>query len=194
VEERRAIDLEARVRRLERENRRWKLAALLGAAGLALVPLWGPASLSAVAKGIDAPALQSALAPEVVEARRFVLRDASGVSRATLGVADDGTPLLVFYNGDGEPRAVLGQTQVYLSSDGGGTAVKLLANAGGIPALRLERDGRLRAVLGMTGDGALALGFYGQDGKGRALLDVGADGSPGLTLFTKSGKVAWSAP
>lgn len=83
---------------------------------------------------------------------------------------------------------------LFLSGDDGGSAVKLLVNPGGTPALRLEKDGRLRAVLGMTGDGTLALGFYGQDGKGRALLDVGVDGSPGLTLFTKTGKVAWSAP
>jgi len=193
VEDTRAIGLEARVSRLERENRRWRLAAAAMAA-LALAWLAGQRLPSAVAKGIDLPALRAGLGSSVVEAQRFVLRDASGQPRASLAVSDDGMPLLMFLDKDGEARGVLGPKHLVLSSDDGSSAVRLLVNPGGTPAVRLEKDGRLRAVLGMTGDGTLALGFYGHDGKGGALLDVGADGSPGLTLFSRSGKVAWSAP
>jgi hypothetical protein len=192
VDDTRATRLEARLSRLERDNRWWKLAAAMGGA-LALAALLGSTLPSAVAKGVE-PAAPRAAGPGVVEAQRFVLRDASGLPRASLAVSDDGVPLLIFLDRDGEPRGVLGPKHLLLASDDGGSAVKLLVNPGGTPALRLEKDGRLRAVLGMTGDGTLALGFYGQDGKGRALLDVGIDGSPGLTLFTKTGKVAWSAP
>lgn len=189
-----AHDLQARVARLEREGRRWRLAAAIGPVALAVAALLGQTLPSAVAKGVDTGPLRPAGAPGVVEAQRFVLRDPSGAARATLATTDEGVPLLVFMDREGEPRAILGQKQVYLSDEGGSSAVKLLVNPGGTPALRLEKDGRLRAVLGMTTEGTLALGFYGQDGKGRALLDVGADGSPGLTLFGKTGKVAWSVP
>lgn len=193
MDDSRTIALEARMSRLERENRRWRLAAA-AAGALALLAVAGHGLPSAVAKGIDLPALRAGLGSSVVEAQRFVLRDASGQPRASLAVSDDGMPLLMFLDKDGEARGVLGPKHLLLSSDDGSSAVKLLVNPGGTPAVRLEKDGRLRAVLGMTGDGTLALGFYGHDGKGRALLDVGVDGSPGLTLFSRSGKVAWSAP
>ena len=187
------LDLEARVSRLERHVGRWKLVAALGPVALAVAVLTGP-GVPARAKGLDEWAARPGLAPAVVEAQRFVLSDASGRVRATLGAGEDGTPSLTFVDADGEARAALGPRYLFLAGDDGVTAVKLLVNPGGTPALRMEKAGRLRAVLGMTADGTLALGFYGRDGKGRALLDVAADGSPGLTLFHTSGRVAWSAP
>jgi hypothetical protein len=193
MEQRRTSDLEGRVSRLERENRRWKRLAAVGPA-LALVALLGQALPSAGARGHDSPGARPALTPTVIEAERFVLRDARGAARASLSMAADGEPLLLFLDRDGAARTVLAPSHLVLSGEEPGTTVKLLVNRGGTPALRLEKEGRLRAVLGMAGDGTLALGFYGDDGKGRALLDVGADGAPGLTLFTRSGKVAWSAP
>jgi hypothetical protein len=194
VEDARTIALEARMSRLERETRRWRLAAAVAGPVALLAVVGGHGLPSAVAKGGELPGLRGGVGSSVVEAQRFVLRDASGQPRASLALSDDGMPLLLFLDRDGETRGVLGQKHLVLSSDDGGSAVKLLVNPGGTPAVRLEKDGRLRAVLGMTGDGTLALGFYGHDGKGRALLDVGVDGSPGLTLFSRSGKVAWSAP
>lgn len=191
--ERAPIDLEARVRRLEREARRWRRLAALGAV-LALAAVLAQGLPTAVARGVDPPAARPGLAPARVEAGEFVLRDPSGAARATLALAADGAPVLRFLDRAGAVRAVLAPTHLVLSGEEPGNAVKLLVNPGGTPALRLERDGRLRAVLGMAGDGTLALGFYGDDGGGRALLDVRADGAPGLTLFTKGGKVAWSAP
>jgi len=186
--------LEARVEVLERELRRWRLAAVAGPVVLTVLVLGQGVLPTAGAKGLDAPSARPGASPAELTAERFVLRDASGATRATLGLTADGTPLLTFLDRDGAPRAALAPSQLYLSGEDAATAAKLLVTPGGTPALRLEKDGRLRAVLGMTSDGTLALGFYGHDGKGRALLDVGADGSPGLTLFNKSGKVAWSAP
>jgi hypothetical protein len=198
VETRETIDathtLTVRVAILERELRRWRVVALAAPMVLATLVVgsgWLPA---AGAKGLDAPPARPALVNGELSAERFVLRDGAGAVRATLALAPDGAPLLTFFDRDGLPRAALAPSQLSLSGEDTVTAAKLLVTPGGTPALRLEKDGRLRAVLGMATDGTLALGFYGQDGRGRALLDVGADGSPGLTLFSKSGKVAWSAP
>jgi hypothetical protein len=188
----RSLEIDARLCRLECELRRWRMLAALGPIALLVVAVTGSPLSIAGTKPMDAFPRSPSPGSPVVEAQRFVLRDAAGATRVTLALAEDGLPLLTFFDGDGEPQAALGPRHLYLSGDGN-TAVKLLVNPGGTPALRLEKQGRLRAVLGMANDGTLALGFYGQDGKGRALLDVAADGSPGLTLFHKSGKV-WSAP
>jgi hypothetical protein len=194
VEQGSARDLDARVTRLECEVRRWRLAALVVPAALAAAALGGPALPTAGAKAVEpAPGRLPVGSGEVV-AERFVLRDAGGTTRALLGPGPEGEPTLILLDRFGVSRAVIGPSQLSLSGIDGGTAARLLVTPGGAPALRLEKDGRLRAVLGMTADGTLALGFYGQDGTGRALLDVGKDGPPGLTLFHRSGKVAWSAP
>jgi hypothetical protein len=186
-------DLEDRLNRLERENRRWKWLAAVGPA-VALVALLGQTLPSAGAIGHDSPGARPAPTSAVVEAQRFVLRDPSGTARATLAMGADGAPVFHFLDRDGAARAVLAPSHLVLSGQEPGSAVKLLVNRGGLPALRLEKDGRLRAVVGMAGDGTLALGFYGEDGQGRALLDVNAQGTPGLTLFDPGGKVTWSAP
>jgi hypothetical protein len=188
------MELEVRLTRLERELRRWRLLAALGPLALGIATVAGLALPAVGARLPDTPGIRPGTAAEVVEAHRFVLRDPDGRARATLALADDGIPRLSFLDGDGEARSALGPRHLYLAGDDGVAAIKLFVNQGGTPALRLEQAGRLRAVLGMTTDGTLALGFYGQDGKGRALLDVGSDGAPGLTLFHASGKVVWSAP
>jgi hypothetical protein len=191
---RNAGDLDARLTRLEAEVRRWRLTALVVPAALVALWLAGTARPSAGARGLDLPPGRPVVGPAEVAATRFVLRDASGTPRAVLGVAPDGEPMLSFLDRAGDTRAALAPGHLALTGDDGVSAARLLISPGGTPALRLEKDGRLRAVLGMTGDGILALGLYGQDGSGRALLDVAADGAPGLTLFHRGGKVAWSAP
>jgi hypothetical protein len=193
VERRWTSDVEGRLSRLERENRRWKWLAAVGPA-LALAGLLGQSLPSAGAIGQDTPGARPVPTASVVEAQRFVLRDPSGTPRATLAMGADGAPFFHFLDRDGAIRAVLAPSHLVLSGQEPGSAVKLLVTRGGLPALRLEKDGRLRAILGMAGDGTLALGFYGDDGNGRALLDLSAKGAPGLTLFDPGGKVTWSAP
>lgn len=194
MEHARSLELETRLTRLEAEVRRWRRLAVLGPLALVVATVTGLALPAIGGRPADSPVVRPTALGDVVEARRFVLRDAEGRPRATLAVADDGIPRLSFVDADGETRAALGPRHLYLAAEDGMAAIKLFVNQGGTPALRLEQGGRLRAVLGMTADGTLALGFYGQDGKGRALLDVGSNGAPGLTLFHASGKVAWSAP
>lgn len=185
-------DLARRLERLETANRRWKRLGMLSLAGLATVLAMSQGVPRAVATAPEPPLPLPRKAADVVEAHQFVLRDKSGVIRATLAMSKDGEPVLMFLDPDERIRAVLAQSELHLSGANSSTAVKVIVNADGRPALRLEKDGKLRAVLGMTADGVLALGLYDQEGKGRALLDVSADGSPGLALFNQSGKVTWS--
>lgn len=184
--------LAERLDRLERINRRWRRLALLAFAGLGGAVLAGLTVPGASARGVEPALPWPRQAAETVEAQQFVLRDKSGITRAMLAMSGDGLPLLVFLDPQERVRAVLGQQELSLSGDRD-TAVKLFVNPDGRPALRLEKDGKLRAVLGMTTEGILALGLYDRDGKGRALLDVDAHGSPGLSLFDKAGRLTWSA-
>ncbi len=86
--------LAQRLDRLERENRRLKLA------GAILL-------LALVAVGAMGQVLPKAV-PKVVEAERFVLRDTKGKTRGGLGVLADGTTALAFYDQNEKVRAVLG--------------------------------------------------------------------------------------
>src|SRR5262245_28930563 len=113
-----------RLARLERSVRRQRSILTLALAATACL----------FASGFTAPA------PDVVTARRFVLVDESGSTRATLETADSGVSLqlmdldgtarvglgtgvdatgwLHFRNGKGEPRMMLGQGGMTLLDDG----------------------------------------------------------------------------
>jgi hypothetical protein len=88
--------LEGRLDRLERENRRLKRLLGAGLGALVIVSLTGPAAARALAP----PAAQ-------IEAQRFVVRDAAGRVRATLGL-DAGAARLVLMDGDGSITVELG--------------------------------------------------------------------------------------
>ena len=74
------------------------------------------------------PVMRSASPEKVVEAEKFVLRDAHGRSRAVMTVSADGSPVLALSDQDGTTRATLA------------------VSADGSPGLDLaDREGRLRA-------------------------------------------------
>ena len=83
--------LEQRIERVERENRRLKIAALT-----ALLGLGGAFSLGAAANP-----------PQKLEAETIVLRDAQGKSRIVLGVDEEG-PGIAFLDTKGKLRLNLG--------------------------------------------------------------------------------------
>ncbi len=85
-----ADTLADRVGRLERENRRLKLAGLLA---LSLVA-------SVFVMGQSRP-------PATIEAREFVIVDKAGKSFGRLGIGDDGLPILVMRGKDDTIRALL---------------------------------------------------------------------------------------
>lgn len=151
-----------RVDRLERQNRRLKHVGAAVAIGIATVVLMG----------------QARTAAKVVEAERFIVRDAGGRTRATLGVAADGEAGLYFVDRDGKLRAALA-----LKTDGG-------------PNLTLlDRDEKPRVGLVVGADGTPVLGLFDRDKKLRATLSVAADGTPFLSFKDRDGKViGWDAP
>src|SRR5262249_32763065 len=87
-------ELMRRVHRLERAHRRWRRGALSGLIGLLALALMGQARLGT--------------APKLIEAERFVVRDASGKMRVLLGDTGTGVPALIFFDEREKTRALLG--------------------------------------------------------------------------------------
>ncbi len=114
------MSLEQRVERLERENRRLKLAGGAVVAVLLIVALVG----AVMPQGI----------PEVIDARMFRVVDESGTVRATLGasairyfdenshqhvrMSDEG---ITYFDEDHNMRATLGRTEIVTPSTGATT-------------------------------------------------------------------------
>jgi len=188
--------LTQRLDRLERENRRLKVAGAVLVLALVAVGAMGQMIPRAVSK--------------VVEAERFVLRDTTGKGLAILGtdasgilalsladqtgkiraglvVTPDGMPVLSLYDQNGKPRAGLG----------------VLAD--GTPGLALhDQNGKERLLLNVTTNGP-SLILQDENSKARAVLgqtvlEVKATGTveqrpaSSLVLFDKDGKVIWKAP
>ena len=143
----------ARLEHLERQQRRWRGAAVVG--GLALVSL---------------ALMGQKPAGRTVEAERFVLRDSAGRARAELVMVDgEQSVALRFKDGDGMPRLTLGTENgaavVVLNEAGGKLRAGLVALPHGAPGLNLyDGTGKPRAELSLTRDGSPALTFNDRDG------------------------------
>ena len=169
--------LVTRVNRLERENRRMKLAGVLVLLGIAAVIVMGQTKAKRVAKQF--------------EAERFILRDASGKLRGGLSVFPDGTVGLVI---TGEKRNAGVAIQVL--PDGTSTLelthsnnqrVTLSITPNEITQLTLgvaDKTPVLGAAIFKSGKSALL--FLDNNSKQRALLQTDPDGTPALSLFDKN--------
>jgi hypothetical protein len=157
--------LTQRLDRLERENRRWRLAGCLSVLGLVAVALMGQAMPGKAAK--------------VVEAEEFVLRDAGGIERAALRM-EAGSPWLELFDQGGKLRTFVAPSNIGLMD---GPRVRLLLTLyEDQPLIQLYGDaGNLRAQLGIHKNGAVGLRLGGV-GPGDVDLGVGADGSAELAL------------
>lgn len=132
-----------RLERLEREHRRVNRVGSVVLVGVVAAVLMGQTKPSKV--------------PKVVEAEQFVIRDAGGMQRASLGVLPGGAVGLLLTDKDGKRRAVLS------------------VSADGYPGMVLaDKDEMLRALLLVAADG-IVLGLKDKDGKTRAGMDVSAD-------------------
>ncbi|MFQ5847787.1 MAG: hypothetical protein ACE5IQ_09005 [Candidatus Methylomirabilales bacterium] len=142
-----------RLNRMERETRRWQWIATvtLGVIGAALV--LGHAPRHRVRK--------------VLEAERFVLRDANGKGRAELGFIN-GASVLLLNDEDEMP----------------GVALSVLPNGPRRVSL-LDRNGKTRSILTARADGDSGLRLFDKNRVHRASLDVMADGRPVLRLAEK---------
>ncbi len=146
-----------RLDRLERENRRLKIAGAI----LLLVVAAGGAMGQVLPKAV----------PKVVEAERFVLRDTKGKILATLGAEASGLLALVLYDQNGKARAVLGvvadgRPVLSLLDQNGKDRAGLGLLPDGVPTLSLlDQNGKDRATLAVKADGTPALGLFDRDGK-----------------------------
>ena len=149
--------LEKSNRELGRECRWWRRGA--GGCGLVVVVL-GMVGANAVEK-----------VQKTVEAQNFVLRDAIGRVRASLGFRSDGTPGFALMDEEARVRLALD------------------LGADGVPGVNLYgTDGQLQAALAVRPDGSPGLGFFNDGGKVRLSLDLGPQrAAPGLTLFDRAG-------
>ncbi len=159
--------LTARLDRLERENRRLKLAGAILLLALAAVGAMGQVLPKAV--------------PKVIEAERFVLRDTKGKIVAILGADAPGTPALSLHDQNEKVRAALaiaadGRPFLALLDQNGKQRAALSVGVDGTSALLLsDQNGKLRA--GMTATGT-----------------VEQRPASSLVLFDRDGKVIWRVP
>lgn len=156
---------EERLEKLERElsrvkNRnRWLLAGV-GLCLMSMVVVYGPGLASLTAHASEG-------APKEIRATSFVLEDANGKPRASLGMDEDGLVLRMRYeNGNIGAALCLHDEKMVLS----------LA----------DNSGKPRAVLGVTKNMPL-LCLYDEKEEPRATLAVLADG-PHLVLLDEKGK------
>lgn len=116
-------------------------------------------------------------APRVVEAERYVLRDANGAPRAWLGVGPDGTAGLELLDAARVIRVAL-----HLRADG---AVALRLN---------DKDGHTRSLLSVGSDETHGLEFMDKERRVRGQIGLQPDGAPGIVLLDGALRVLWKAP
>jgi hypothetical protein len=153
------LTLARRIERLERAERRWRTVAATAVLGVAAVVLMGQKP-----------------APRIVEAERFILRDAAGRVRAELAVESEQSVALRFRDPDTMPRLSIGTEN--------GASVLVLN----------EQGGKVRAGLVTLPHGAPALTLYDPNGKNRAELALTREGAPALTILDRDGFLAWKTP
>ena len=166
--------LAERVGRLESENRRFKRQnRRLRAAAILLVAAFGAAFW-----------LGQAAVPKVIEAQRFVLRDAHGKELAVLGVSKG-----LGYRDYADPRlAPEGPTLALYDSNGKRrVAVGLTENEQGIALYGAAGD--IRAYLSPD-----VLGVFAEAGRGGSSLISVFGEKPQLVLRDAEGKELFSAP
>jgi len=174
-----------RLEKLERQNRRFRIGALLVLLIVGLLVVIG------------------ARPANIVQAEKFVLVDQSGRTMATLGPDANGLP------GVSIKDMSTGKERVWLGLWGKGTEVGLglydqnnkersrlgiLAN--GTMRLSVNDDsGKLRAWLGQSGNGKESgVGFYDANEKERAWIGIAGGTSPRVIFYDADHKESWGAP
>ena len=173
--------LKDRLDRLERGHRRLRRFGLLVFLGAGLLFVMGQTSPGIV--------------PEVIEAKRFVVKDASGRNLAALGTDRDGAPLLVLTNLDGGLGATLEVTAarrpaLTLYDRNGNSRATMSVDAEGSPSLSLsDKTGTPRLGLAVATQGSGGLVLYGDRNTARASLGLGTSWSPYLVFMDDGGNV-----
>ena len=157
-------DLMQRLNNVETQNRRYlyiAICVLLAGMGLFVM---GQAKTRDVKK--------------VVEAEKFILRDAQGKIRAGLALNADGALRLLLADQEGNPRADLSVL------DNGRAGLSLI-----------DKNGVIRAGLTTLPTGAPDFGLA--DAEGNVRVGIGfdkRDGSPALAVYNTNKSPVWRAP
>jgi len=176
--------VEARLEKLEQQNRRLKFV------GIVVV-------LFAVAGLLMGQALPRS---RTIEAEEIVLRDSAGTPRAVWSLKPDGAPTLAFFDPTGKARAWLGvkaggSPYLLFADQGGKPRAGLTVKDDGSPDLTLiDLAGNPRALLQVPSDGQAGLALYDHLGRARLGVSVSRSGLPDVRLLDKDGKVVWKAP
>lgn len=174
-----------RIGKLERQNRLFKVAALV--ALLVSVSMF----------------LIAARPANVVTAERFVVQDASGKTIATLGPDTDGLPGLSIKDPTtGKERSWLGlwnkgqEVSLGFFDQNSKERSRLGILASGITRLNIDdENGKLRAWIGQSGGGKESgIGFYDGAEKERAWMGIAQGTSPRVIFYDLSHEESWSAP
>lgn len=173
-----------RIECLERESRRWRLAALVVGGVLGIAGLTG--------------ATKMAPTTDELRARRIVIVDPNDQERVQISVKDDGSAVLAVNDQEGDARVSLrvlrdGRPEVALSDKGDKPRIKLylselpqlLRGQGGLapdPYVSLYYpDGQAALELRLALNEAPGLGLWDDRGNSRAILYLG-HGEPKLVL------------
>lgn len=177
-------DLGRRMDAIERASSRqgaarW-LGVIFGAVALIAVILVSTRTADAHRLGTVAPTLQ---------AGAFVLKDADGVERATLGIGDDGGAAFALTDADGRVRLKLSVLSdgspgvTLLDSDGESRAILGLLTDGTTTLVLADRGSIARGVFTLTPDGAARMIFSDPSGQTRTAVGVDASGQPEISTI-----------
>ena len=208
--------IEARITRLEQQNRRYKQSALVCLLAVAAVGIMGESLSSQTPKSRakKAPATAPAsppvpVIPDKLQAQSFVLVDAAGKSRAELAMGGTG-PSFRLLNPSGSAEVTISLSDnapggpVVLLADPdhkAGLTMSVLSGAGSQLSLHGENPDA-QVHLGVTKDGT-AVELFDPDGFSTSLgngTKVNKSGkaqqttAASITLYNKDRKVLWAAP
>ena len=151
---------------------------------------------------ISAATVEAAAAPRVVSARKFVLLDQAGKTRAQLDITNRGVAQLAIMDGSGALRAGLGVARdgapgLGLYDSKGKTRVEV-AYIAESPRIRVfSGEGTPVIAFGVGPAGGAGMALYDRSGKERASYVLAGDGSPTLRMFDTNGSrigLAWAGP
>ena len=176
-----------RLEKLERSNRRLKLAGLVLVVGLAAIGVMG-----------QARPLQT------VEAQEFVVKDAGGVVRARLGASQSAASLNLFHEGGRASLVVSGgrgQGAHLAISDAAGKIKGLLLlnpETVGLYMSPVDATGPPKAprvVFEILNQGPGGFALYDRNGQTRVRFGADSDdGTSQATILDASGRLVWKAP
>lgn len=177
-------ELEIRIARLERTTRWARLAVVaLTAAGITLAVSMGQSE-------------RGAGGGHVVEAERFVLRDATGAIRARLSADSQGRASLAILDKREKSRVALGVSAdgapvlVFGDADGRTTRLEMSIKPDGTTAIGLgDSTGKFRATMEVKGDGSSHVFLVDEKGLARTDIALLPDGSPLLAFSDPEGRI-----